>query len=159
MCRSGFQPRSCHRREWKPLLQKPDKFLILGQAPSICRGNSLKSQRNFSHVFDLRALNESLPLSTGSPFASGACRGARKHDKSSSHSRGMPRKARIDAPGALHHIILRGIKRQQIFRDDADRDFFVARLGQVLAETGTDCFAWALIPNKPIPVPYFPPVS
>jgi len=27
----------------------------------------------------------------------------------------MPRKARIDAPGALHHIIIRGIERRKIF--------------------------------------------
>jgi hypothetical protein len=30
----------------------------------------------------------------------------------------MPRKARIDAPGAVHHIILRGIERRRIFKDD-----------------------------------------
>jgi REP element-mobilizing transposase RayT len=59
----------------------------------------------------------------------------------------MPRKARIDAPGALHHIIVRGIERRKIFWDDADRDNFVNRLDQVLVETITDCFAWALIPN------------
>jgi len=59
----------------------------------------------------------------------------------------MPRKARIDAAGALHHIIVRGIERRKIFWDDADRDAFVNRLGQVLKETQTDCFAWALIPN------------
>jgi len=59
----------------------------------------------------------------------------------------MPRQSRIDAPGALHHIIFRGIERGKIFYDDADRDAFVTRLGQVLIETNTDCFAWALIPN------------
>jgi REP element-mobilizing transposase RayT len=59
----------------------------------------------------------------------------------------MPRKARIDAPGALHHIIVRGIKRQRIFTDDQDRDNFVKRLGDIVAETQTFCFAWALIPN------------
>lgn len=59
----------------------------------------------------------------------------------------MPRKARIDAPGALHHIICRGIERTKIFRDDADRDNFVDRLDSVISETHTGCFAWALIPN------------
>ncbi|MFH1991524.1 MAG: transposase [Pseudomonadota bacterium] len=59
----------------------------------------------------------------------------------------MPRKARIDAAGALHHIIVRGIERRKIFYDNTDRDAFVNRLGQVLIETHTDCFAWALIPN------------
>ncbi len=59
----------------------------------------------------------------------------------------MPRQARIDAPGALHHIICRGIERRIIFRDDTDREAFVARLGQVLTATGTPCYAWALLPN------------
>jgi len=59
----------------------------------------------------------------------------------------MPRKARIDAPGALHHIIVRGIKRQRIFSDDRDRDNFVERLGTIVTETQTFCLAWALIPN------------
>ena len=59
----------------------------------------------------------------------------------------MPRKARIDAPGALHHIIVRGIERRKIFYDNADRDNFLERLGSVLTETSTPCFAWALIPN------------
>ncbi len=34
----------------------------------------------------------------------------------------MPRKARIDTPGALHHIIVRGIERRRIFYDDLDRE-------------------------------------
>ena len=59
----------------------------------------------------------------------------------------MPRRSRIDAPGALHHIIDRGINRQRIFNDDADRNNFLDRLGNILAETQTACFAWALIPN------------
>jgi len=59
----------------------------------------------------------------------------------------MPRKARIDAPGALHHIIYRGIERGKIFKDDIDRNNFVDRLGSILSETKTPCFAWALIPK------------
>jgi len=59
----------------------------------------------------------------------------------------MPRKARIDAPGALHHIIVRGIERRKIFYDDNDRDNFLDRLGFILTDTKTPCFAWALIPN------------
>ena len=59
----------------------------------------------------------------------------------------MPRKARIDAPGALHHIICRGIERRKIFDDDADRENFLERLGIILKETSTPCYAWALIPN------------
>ena len=59
----------------------------------------------------------------------------------------MPRKARIDVAGALHHIIVRGIERRKIFYDDGDRDAFVKRLGQVIHDTRTDCFAWVLMPN------------
>jgi REP element-mobilizing transposase RayT len=59
----------------------------------------------------------------------------------------MPRKSRIDAPGALHHIICRGIERRAIFEDDDDRDRLVARLATVLGETDTHCYAWALLPN------------
>jgi len=59
----------------------------------------------------------------------------------------MPRKARIDAPGALQHIILRGIERNKIFYDDSNRDNFLERLGPILTQTESLCFAWALIPN------------
>jgi len=41
----------------------------------------------------------------------------------------MARKARIDAPGALHHVICRGIERRKIFDYDADRDNLIERLG------------------------------
>jgi REP element-mobilizing transposase RayT len=58
----------------------------------------------------------------------------------------MPRKSRSDAPGALHHVIVRGIDRRAIFRDDTDRDEFLSRLGGILCETQTRCFAWCLIP-------------
>jgi len=30
----------------------------------------------------------------------------------------MPRLARLDAPGVLHHIIIRGIERRAVFRKD-----------------------------------------
>ena len=59
----------------------------------------------------------------------------------------MPRKARIDAPGALHHIIVRGIEKRRIFYNDQDRDNFIERLGDILPQTDTPCYAWALIPN------------
>lgn len=59
----------------------------------------------------------------------------------------MPRKTRLDAPGALHHIIARGINRKAIFFDDKDRDSFLKRFGVILEETKTTCFAWALMPN------------
>jgi putative transposase len=54
----------------------------------------------------------------------------------------MTRQARIDALGALHHIICREIERREAFIDDADRDRFIERLAAALSETSTDCFAW-----------------
>jgi REP element-mobilizing transposase RayT len=59
----------------------------------------------------------------------------------------MPRHARIDAPGAVHHIMDRGIERRKIFFDNQDRDEFVRRLAGLIKETQTQCFAYALIPN------------
>jgi len=59
----------------------------------------------------------------------------------------MPRRSRIDAPGALHHIIVRGIERKPIFKDDADRDHFLGRLENIFTDAETLCFAWALMSN------------
>lgn len=59
----------------------------------------------------------------------------------------MPRKARIDAPGAIHHIICRGIEGQNIFWNEADRIDLLHRLEIILVETKTPCYAWALLPN------------
>lgn len=59
----------------------------------------------------------------------------------------MPRKPRIDQPGLLYHIIARGIERRHIYADDADRDWFLARLGRLSRETGVGIYAFALVPN------------
>ena len=59
----------------------------------------------------------------------------------------MPRQSRIDAPGALHHVMIRGIERREIFRDDKDRDSFLDRLGGILLESSTPCYAWSLLSN------------
>lgn len=59
----------------------------------------------------------------------------------------MPRKVRIDAPGALHHIIVRGIEGKAIFNDRYDRYNFLDRFGDVLIAASTPCFAWALMFN------------
>jgi putative transposase len=59
----------------------------------------------------------------------------------------MARQARIDTSGALHHVICRGIDRQEIFQGKDDYSFFLKRLRDLLMETKTSCFSWALIPN------------
>jgi hypothetical protein len=57
-------------------------------------------------------------------------------------------KARIDAPGALHHIIVLRIKCGRMFSGDQERDNFINRLADIVTETKTICFSWALIPNR-----------
>ena len=59
----------------------------------------------------------------------------------------MPRRSRIDTAGALHHIMVRGIEKGTIFRNNSDRNQFLERLGDILQDTKTPCYAWALIPN------------
>jgi len=59
----------------------------------------------------------------------------------------MPRHARIDIPGLLQHVIVRGVAQSDIFADDKDREDFVSRLGSLLCETKTLCYAWALLDN------------
>jgi REP element-mobilizing transposase RayT len=59
----------------------------------------------------------------------------------------MPRGARLDAPGTLHHVIVRGIEKRRIVNDVADRKNFVKRLGELSAETKTNIYAWALMTN------------
>lgn len=59
----------------------------------------------------------------------------------------MPRGPRSDAPGVIHHITVRGIGRRDLFVDDLDREFFVARLDRLVCELDFLCLAWALMPN------------
>jgi putative transposase len=47
----------------------------------------------------------------------------------------MPRRASLDAPGTLHHVMIRGIELGKIIDDDADRENFVSRLGDMAADT------------------------
>ena len=51
----------------------------------------------------------------------------------------MPRLARLNAPGVLHHIIIRGIERRVIFKDDLDRANFLERLSILIPETQSAC--------------------
>lgn len=59
----------------------------------------------------------------------------------------MPRSARLDTPGVLHHIMIRGIERRPIFRSDQDREELLERVSALLPETQTACYAWAFLPN------------
>jgi len=59
----------------------------------------------------------------------------------------MARQARLDTPGTLHHVMVRGIERRRIVDDKQDRKEFVARLGTAAIETATSVYAWALLSN------------
>jgi putative transposase len=59
----------------------------------------------------------------------------------------VPRQARLDAPGTLHHVILRGIEKRRIVDDDKDRQNFVKRLGDLAEETKTRVYGWSLLTN------------
>jgi hypothetical protein len=43
--------------------------------------------------------------------------------------------------------MVRGIDRRKIYLYDSDRDGFLKRLGGILRESQTPCFAWALMAN------------
>src|SRR4030066_1672423 len=59
----------------------------------------------------------------------------------------MPRQARLDAPGVLHHVMGRGIEQGLIFRDDPDREDFIRRLSELALKQAWTIYAWALMPN------------
>ena len=59
----------------------------------------------------------------------------------------MPRQPRLDAPGALHHVMGRGIERGNIFRTDRDREDFVKRLADLSMTRELIVYAWSLMPN------------
>ena len=59
----------------------------------------------------------------------------------------MPRSARLDAPGVLHHVMGRGIEKRKIFLDDQDQVDFINRLGKLVKEDFMDIYAWAILPN------------
>ncbi len=59
----------------------------------------------------------------------------------------MPRGPRLDAPGTLHHVMVRGIEQRRIFATTTDQRDFVARLEAVVGVTGLRVLAWALLPN------------
>ncbi len=59
----------------------------------------------------------------------------------------MPRTSRLSDPCVLHHVMIRGIERRKIFRNDKDREDFTERLEVLCPEMGTSCYAWAFLSN------------
>ena len=59
----------------------------------------------------------------------------------------MPRQARLDSPGTLHHVIIRGIEKRRIVDDKVDRARLVQRMEDLSKETGTSVYAWSVMTN------------
>jgi len=59
----------------------------------------------------------------------------------------MPRQPRLDAPGALHHVMGRGIDGIKIFSNKKDREDFLERLADLCRADALSVYAWALMNN------------
>jgi len=59
----------------------------------------------------------------------------------------VPRKLRVQYPGAIYHIMNRGDRRDAIFVDDQDRTRFLETLGQTCEKTGWQIHAFCLMSN------------
>lgn len=59
----------------------------------------------------------------------------------------MPRQARLDTPGTLHHVIFRGIEKRNIFGDKYDWANMLTRMEDLVKETETKIYAWSLMTN------------
>jgi putative transposase len=59
----------------------------------------------------------------------------------------VARKLRMEFTGAVYHVMNRGDRREEIFQDDADRELFLATLGESCAKTGWEVHAFCLMPN------------
>jgi hypothetical protein len=62
----------------------------------------------------------------------------------------MPRLARLDAPGVLHRVIIRGIERKKIFRSNKDRDDLLEHLGELIAPPRLPVTPGHCCPTMPI---------
>jgi hypothetical protein len=56
----------------------------------------------------------------------------------------MPGRSRIDVAGALHHIMVRGIERIELFRGDTDSNHFAERP----LDSGHGLWPWALARDR-----------
>ncbi len=59
----------------------------------------------------------------------------------------MARKARVQFPGAVYHLLDRGDRREAIFRDELDRRRFLSTLGETCGRTGWRVHAFVLLTN------------
>ena len=59
----------------------------------------------------------------------------------------MPRQLRTQYEGPIYHLMSRGDRREEIFRDDLDRKSFLQALGAACEKTGWQLHAYCLMDN------------
>ena len=59
----------------------------------------------------------------------------------------MPRRLRIEYPGAIYHVMNRGDRREDIFRDAGDRKRFLSALAEACGKTDWQVHAYCLMRN------------
>ncbi len=59
----------------------------------------------------------------------------------------MPRKLRVEFPGAIYHVMSRGDRREDIFQDDVDRQDFLKTLAETCQKTDFQVHAYCLMGN------------
>ena len=59
----------------------------------------------------------------------------------------MARRLRVQYPGAIYQFMVRGNDRQNIVRNDADRDRLVERLGRAAVRHACQVFAFVIMSN------------
>ena len=59
----------------------------------------------------------------------------------------MPRKLRLQYPGAIYHVMNRGDRREDVFKDDLDRQLFLATLEEACRKTEWPVHAYCLMRN------------
>jgi REP element-mobilizing transposase RayT len=60
---------------------------------------------------------------------------------------GVPRKLRVEYPGAIYHVINRGDRREPIFKDNVDHRRFLETLAEACGKTDWQVLAYCLMPN------------
>ena len=59
----------------------------------------------------------------------------------------VPRRIRVEFPGAIYHVLSRGDRREDIFHDDVDRQDFLETLAEACQKTGFQVHAYCLMRN------------
>src|ERR1017187_5561544 len=59
----------------------------------------------------------------------------------------MPRQMRREFAGAIYHVMNRGDRREEIFRNEGDRNLFLSTLTEACGKTGWQIHAYCLLRN------------